>query len=127
MADSYDLIIIGAGPGGYVAAIRAAQLGLKTAVVEAVIASNPKSGFTTADVNVDIVTGSDGTHNVRPIRIYVESLYKKSHWNKETLAKLQQDVAAACRSVYDRQPAIVSIRPLYDPLDPLIPMPTRIE
>jgi dihydrolipoamide dehydrogenase len=31
---SYDLIIIGAGPGGYVCAIRAAQLGLKTAVVE---------------------------------------------------------------------------------------------
>ncbi|MGB5077996.1 MAG: dihydrolipoyl dehydrogenase [Sphingorhabdus sp.] len=30
----YDLIIIGAGPGGYVAAIRAAQLGLKTACVE---------------------------------------------------------------------------------------------
>jgi dihydrolipoamide dehydrogenase len=34
MADSYDLIVIGAGPGGYVAAIRASQLGLKTAVVE---------------------------------------------------------------------------------------------
>ncbi len=34
MADSYDLIIIGAGPGGYTAAIRAAQLGLKTAIVE---------------------------------------------------------------------------------------------
>lgn len=31
---SFDLIVIGAGPGGYVAAIRAAQLGLKTAVVE---------------------------------------------------------------------------------------------
>ena len=31
---NYDLIIIGAGPGGYVAAIRASQLGLKTAVVE---------------------------------------------------------------------------------------------
>jgi dihydrolipoamide dehydrogenase len=31
---SYDLIIIGSGPGGYVAAIRASQLGLKTAVVE---------------------------------------------------------------------------------------------
>src|SRR5689334_24115941 len=30
----YDVIIIGAGPGGYVAAIRAAQLGLRTAVVE---------------------------------------------------------------------------------------------
>ena len=34
MADSYDLIVIGAGPGGYIAAIRAAQLGLKTAIVE---------------------------------------------------------------------------------------------
>lgn len=31
---SYDLIVIGAGPGGYVAAIRGAQLGLKTAVIE---------------------------------------------------------------------------------------------
>jgi dihydrolipoamide dehydrogenase len=34
MADKYDLIVIGGGPGGYVAAIRAAQLGQKTAVVE---------------------------------------------------------------------------------------------
>jgi dihydrolipoamide dehydrogenase len=31
---TYDVVIIGAGPGGYVAAIRAAQLGLKTAIVE---------------------------------------------------------------------------------------------
>lgn len=34
MANPYDLIVIGSGPGGYVAAIRAAQLGLRTAVVE---------------------------------------------------------------------------------------------
>ena len=35
MSDTtYDLIVIGAGPGGYVAAIRAAQLGLRTACVE---------------------------------------------------------------------------------------------
>ncbi|SDW54744.1 dihydrolipoamide dehydrogenase [Marininema mesophilum] len=34
MAENYDLVVLGAGPGGYVAAIRAAQLGLKTAVVE---------------------------------------------------------------------------------------------
>jgi dihydrolipoamide dehydrogenase len=34
MADTFDLTIIGSGPGGYVAAIRAAQLGLKVAVVE---------------------------------------------------------------------------------------------
>src|SRR5215471_2843766 len=31
---AYDLVVIGTGPGGYVCAIRAAQLGLKTAVVE---------------------------------------------------------------------------------------------
>jgi dihydrolipoamide dehydrogenase len=34
MSDAYDLIVIGTGPGGYVCAIRAAQLGLRTAVVE---------------------------------------------------------------------------------------------
>jgi dihydrolipoamide dehydrogenase len=34
MADTYDLVILGSGPGGYVAAIRAAQLGMKTAIVE---------------------------------------------------------------------------------------------
>jgi dihydrolipoamide dehydrogenase len=34
MADAFDLVVIGAGPGGYVTAIRAAQLGLKTAIVE---------------------------------------------------------------------------------------------
>ena len=32
--DNFDLIVIGGGPGGYVCAIRAAQLGLKTACVE---------------------------------------------------------------------------------------------
>ncbi|MCB9452588.1 MAG: dihydrolipoyl dehydrogenase [Anaerolineaceae bacterium] len=34
MAKAYDVVVLGAGPGGYVAAIRASQLGLKTAVVE---------------------------------------------------------------------------------------------
>jgi dihydrolipoamide dehydrogenase len=34
MTDKFDVVVIGAGPGGYVAAIRAAQLGLKTACIE---------------------------------------------------------------------------------------------
>ena len=34
MSDTYDVVIIGAGPGGYNAAIRAGQLGLKTAIIE---------------------------------------------------------------------------------------------
>ena len=40
--EEFDLIIIGSGPGGYVAAIRAGQLGLKTACVE----KDPKLGGT---------------------------------------------------------------------------------
>ena len=42
MSNEYDLIVIGSGPGGYVAAIRAAQLGLSVAVVE----KDPKFGGT---------------------------------------------------------------------------------
>ena len=34
MPETYDLIVLGSGPGGYVAAIRAAQLGLKVAIIE---------------------------------------------------------------------------------------------
>ncbi len=42
MSDEFDLIVIGSGPGGYVAAIRAAQLGMRAAVVE----KDPKFGGT---------------------------------------------------------------------------------
>src|SRR6187399_3300919 len=35
MASKYDLVVIGSGPGGYVAAIRASQLGMKVGIVEA--------------------------------------------------------------------------------------------
>ena len=35
MAEQFDVVVIGGGPGGYVAAIRAAQLDLKTAYVDA--------------------------------------------------------------------------------------------
>ena len=34
MSQEYDVVVIGAGPGGYVAAIRAAQLGFKTVCIE---------------------------------------------------------------------------------------------
>lgn len=48
MADKYDVVIIGAGPGGYNAAIRAGQLGLKTALVEK--RDNKKLGGTCLNV-----------------------------------------------------------------------------
>ena len=34
MAEQFDVVIIGSGPGGYVAAIRGAQVGLKVAIIE---------------------------------------------------------------------------------------------
>ena len=34
MTREYDVVVLGAGPGGYIAAIRASQLGFKTAIIE---------------------------------------------------------------------------------------------
>ena len=46
MATEYDVVVIGSGPGGYVCAIKSAQLGLKTAIVE----KNPTLGGTCLNV-----------------------------------------------------------------------------
>jgi len=43
MAEKYDVIVIGGGPGGYVAAIRAAQLGLKTACIDSTTGKDGKA------------------------------------------------------------------------------------
>ena len=50
MSQKYDVVVIGAGPGGYVAAIRAAQLGLKTACIEMEGADAPSLGGTCLNV-----------------------------------------------------------------------------
>ena len=44
MAQPYDLVVIGTGPGGYVCAIRAAQLGMRVALVEPAAASGAPAG-----------------------------------------------------------------------------------
>jgi len=54
----FDFIVIGAGPGGYVAAIRAAQLGLKTAIVE----KNLVGGVC---LNVGCIPSKSLIHNAR--------------------------------------------------------------
>jgi len=46
MSDEYDVVVIGSGPGGYVCAIKSAQLGLKTAIVE----KNPTLGGTCLNI-----------------------------------------------------------------------------
>ena len=69
MTDSFDLIVIGSGPGGYVCAIRAAQLGLNVAVVE----KRATHGGTTAPSRFPTKTPATEPASVtsRPSRIQV--------------------------------------------------------
>lgn len=55
MSDKFDVVIIGAGPGGYVAAIRAAQLGLKTACIEKWVNKEGKSVLGGTCLNVGCI------------------------------------------------------------------------
>jgi pyruvate/2-oxoglutarate dehydrogenase complex dihydrolipoamide acyltransferase (E2) component len=58
MSDQYDLIVLGSGPGGYVAAIRAAQLGLKTA---------------TGSFDHRGIDGADGAQLMEALKNFVEN------------------------------------------------------
>src|SRR5690606_7504018 len=53
--DQFDVVVIGAGPAGYVAAIRAAQLGLKTACVDAFIGKDGKRSMGVTGHNVAFI------------------------------------------------------------------------
>lgn len=55
MTDKFDVVVIGAGPGGYVAAIRAAQLGLKTACVEKYVDKDGKQALGGTCLNVGCI------------------------------------------------------------------------
>lgn len=55
MSEKYDVIVIGGGPGGYVAAIRAAQLGLKTACVEKWVGKDGKLALGGTCLNVGCI------------------------------------------------------------------------
>jgi dihydrolipoamide dehydrogenase len=55
MSDKFDVIVIGAGPAGYHAAIRAAQLGLKTAVVDAFVGKDGKQALGGTCLNVGCI------------------------------------------------------------------------
>lgn len=55
MSDKYDLVVIGAGPGGYVAAIRAAQLGMKVACIEKYTGKDGKQALGGTCLNVGCI------------------------------------------------------------------------
>ncbi len=75
MSEKFDVIFIGAGPGGYVGAIRAAQLGLKTACVERMKGKDGKSTLGGACLNVGCI----------PSKVLLDSSYKY-HEARESLA-----------------------------------------
>jgi dihydrolipoamide dehydrogenase len=55
MSEQYDVVVIGGGPGGYVAAIRAAQLGLKTVCVDAFIGKDGKPALGGTCLNIGCI------------------------------------------------------------------------
>ena len=55
MSQQYDVVVIGAGPGGYVAAIRAAQLGFKTVCIEKWIGKDGKPSLGGTCLNVGCI------------------------------------------------------------------------
>ncbi len=68
MSEKYDVIVIGAGPGGYVAAIRCAQLGLKTACVEKWVDGNSKAVLGGTCLNVGCIPSKallDSSHKYK--------------------------------------------------------------
>jgi dihydrolipoamide dehydrogenase len=75
MNQSFDVVIIGGGPGGYVAAIRCAQLGLKTACIEKMVSKQGKSILGGTCLNVGCI----------PSKALLESSYKY-HEAQEGLA-----------------------------------------
>ncbi len=66
MSDKYDVVVIGSGPGGYVAAIRAAQLGLKTACIEKWVDADGKTKLGGTCLNVGCI----------PSKALLDSSYK---------------------------------------------------
>ena len=69
--DKFDVVVIGAGPGGYVAAIRAAQLGLSTACVDAWLDSRGKPALGGTCLNVGCIPSKallDSSHHYHNLR-----------------------------------------------------------
>ena len=68
--DQYDVVVIGGGPGGYIAAIRAAQLGLKTACVDATVGKSGEPALGGTCLNVGCIPSKallDSSHHYHSI------------------------------------------------------------
>ncbi len=99
MSEKFDVIFIGAGPGGYVGAIRAAQLGLKTACIERMKGKDGKSTLGGTCLNIGCI----------PSKALLDSSYKY-HEAQESLAVhgiTAQGVTMDVSTMIQRKDAIV--------------------
>ena len=74
--DKYDVVVIGAGPGGYVAAIRCAQLGLKTACVERGVNADSKATLGGTCLNVGCIPSKallDSSHHFEHLQKHADA------------------------------------------------------
>lgn len=90
MSDNYDVVVIGGGPGGYAAAIKAAQLGMKTACIDKYINKNGKPALGGTCANVGCI----------PSKALLDSTWKYHEATKDfaihgiSLDNVKMDVAA---------------------------------
>jgi len=100
MSDKYDVVVIGAGPAGYVAAIRCAQLGLKTACVEKWINKQQKPALGGTCLNVGCI----------PSKALLEAteLYESAHSRFADLGIVCSDVQLDVPSMIARKDKIVA-------------------
>ncbi|HBC35153.1 MAG TPA: dihydrolipoyl dehydrogenase, partial [Marinobacter adhaerens] len=100
MSDKYDVIVIGAGPGGYVAAIKAAQLGLKTACVES---------WTSEDGKAQVLGGTCLNVGCIPSKALLEISHKfeESSHDFEMQGIIAKDVKMDIGKMMERKSGIV--------------------
>jgi len=100
MSDKFDVIVIGAGPGGYVAAIKAAQLGLKTACVES---------WTSKDGKSQVLGGTCLNVGCIPSKVLLEIThkYEETSHDYEAQGILVKDVQIDVARMMERKAGIV--------------------
>ena len=99
MSDKYDVIVIGAGPGGYVAAIKAAQLGLKTACVESWTSEDNKQVLGGTCLNVGCIPSK--------ALLEISHKFEEASHDYETQGIIAKDVKIDIAKMQERKGGIV--------------------
>ena len=97
----YDVVVIGGGPGGYVAAIRAAQLGLKTACVDAFIGKDGKPALGGTCLNIGCIPSKALLDSSRQFHNLVHSF--KDHGISADNARIDVPAMIARKDKIDKQ------------------------